>query len=121
MDFHQQDMNESEQNLPSGNRDQRDQTSDEPSGVVVPFPAQGEAGGDAVPETPSGQPVWHYDQRRHRAGNRRYYGHVVQIHGAEGRRLRGELAAVVDELLLWAATQQHDVAGPNERSEDEAA
>ena len=38
--------------------------------------------------------------------SRRYSGHVTYLDGAEGERLRGELASVTRELLTWAAVAQ---------------
>lgn len=47
-----------------------------------------------------------YDQTWLRGQRRRYHGHVERIGGAEGERLREDLAAVVRDLLDWAT--QHD-------------
>lgn len=76
-------------------------------GVVVPLPRK--APDDEVENLPviaSEQAVWWYDQNRKRGGDRRFSGHINRIGGAEGERLRGELAAVIRDLLHWAAEQQ---------------
>jgi len=55
-------------------------------------------------EDPLGeQPTWSYCQTGPRRISRTYTGHVTYIGGAEGERLRRELAAVVRDLLEWAA------------------
>lgn len=88
--------------------DHHDTTSgDEYDPVRVPRPRRApddDAGN--LPEMASDQAVWWYDQKRARGGDRRFHGHVTRVGGAEGERLRGELAAVVRDLLEWAAEQQ---------------
>lgn len=37
-----------------------------------------------------------------------YSGQVQRVGGSEGRRLQAELAAVVRELLVWAAEDRED-------------
>jgi hypothetical protein len=74
--------------------------------VVIPLPRYAPDNDvENLPKTGSDQPVWWYDQKRKRGGDRRYSGYVNHIHGAEGERLRGEFAAVIGELLDWAAQQ----------------
>jgi hypothetical protein len=55
-------------------------------------------------ENPLGEPpAWSYCQTGPRGTSRTYTGRVTYIGGAEGERLRRELAAVVRDLLQWAA------------------
>jgi len=55
-------------------------------------------------ENPLGDPpAWSYCQTGPRRVSRTYTGHVTYVGGAEGERLRRELAAVVRDLLEWAA------------------
>lgn len=49
------------------------------------------------------EPVWRYDQQWTRGKDRRYNGYVDRIGGVEGQRLRESLAAVIRDLLGWAA------------------
>lgn len=51
-------------------------------------------------------PDWSYGQRRRGNADRRYVGRVSRIGGAEGERLRVDLAAIVADMLAWAADQQ---------------
>lgn len=55
-----------------------------------------------------------YNQIRNRTKNWTFSGHVRYVSGAEGDRLRGELAAVIRDLLDWAATQRADQADDQE-------
>lgn len=55
-----------------------------------------------------------YNQTRNRTKNWTYSGHVRYVSGAEGDRLRGELAAVIRDLLYWAATQRAEQADDQE-------
>ncbi|MGQ0773481.1 MAG: hypothetical protein ACT4NY_03535 [Pseudonocardiales bacterium] len=83
--------------------------ADDRDAVVIPLPRQAPDNDiENLPETGSDQPVWWYDQRRKRGGDRKYSGHVNHIHGTEAERVRGELADVIRELLDWAARQQSD-------------
>ena len=55
-------------------------------------------------ENPLGEPpAWSYCQTGARRTSRTYTGHVTPVGGTEGERLRRELAAVVRDLLEWAA------------------
>jgi hypothetical protein len=51
---------------------------------------------------------WSYGQKRRGNVDRRYVARVRWVGGAEGERLRGDLAATVAELLAWAADQQRE-------------
>lgn len=84
--------------------------TDENGGVVVPLPRKPpDDDVENLPEIATDQAIWWYDQKRKRGGDRRFSGHINRIGGAEGERLRGELAAVIRDLLRWAAEQQsHD-------------
>lgn len=53
-------------------------------------------------------PEWSYRQHRRGNADRLYVGRVHRISGAEGERLRSDLAASVAELLIWAAEQQRE-------------
>ncbi|MFC3898154.1 hypothetical protein ACFOWZ_42360 [Lentzea rhizosphaerae] len=55
-----------------------------------------------------------YNQIRNRTKNWAFSGHVHYVSGAEGDRLRGELAAVIRDLLDWAATQRAEQADDQE-------
>ncbi|WP_018683360.1 hypothetical protein [Actinokineospora enzanensis] len=46
--------------------------------------------------------VWRYHERRRGKSGRIYSGHVSRVNGGEGKRIRGELAAAVLDLLNWA-------------------
>ncbi|MDX8036567.1 hypothetical protein SK803_40775 [Lentzea sp. BCCO 10_0856] len=55
-----------------------------------------------------------YNQMRNRTKNWTSSGHVRYVSGAEGDRLRGELAAVIRDLLDWASTQRVEQADDQE-------
>jgi hypothetical protein len=55
-----------------------------------------------------------YNQIRNRTKNWTFSGHVRYVSGTEGDRLRGELAAVIRDLLDWAATQRAEQADDQE-------
>src|SRR5262249_10491713 len=57
---------------------------------------------DNLPEIGSEQPVWRYTQKRNRNDARRFTGHVPRIGGVPGDQLRGDLAAIIGDLLDWA-------------------
>ena len=61
---------------------------------------------DNVQKTGHDQGIWWYDQAKLDGGSRRFAGHVNHVGGAEGERLRAELAAVIRDLLAWAAEQR---------------
>lgn len=96
-----------------------DNPGDDRDAVVIPLPRKAPDDDiENVPQTGSDQPVWWYDQRRKRGGDRRYSGHVNHVHGAEAERLRSELADVIRDLLDWAAQQQ---TGDHSTEDGEAA
>jgi hypothetical protein len=95
-----------------------DNPGDDRDAVVIPLTRKAFDGMESLPGTGSGQPVWWYDQNRKRRADRTYSGQVNHIHGAEAERLRGELADVIRDLLVWAA-QQH--TGDQSTEEGEAA
>ena len=100
--------------------DPHDDHDSDHDAVVIPLPRQAPDDYlESLHQTGSDQPVWWYDQEWKRGGDRRYSGHVNHIHGAEGERLRGEFAAVIDELLDWAAQQIQNQ--PDSRQDGEAA
>lgn len=92
------------------NPNKDDDNRDDLDSVVIPQPRIAPdndiTGIPKLPETGPDQPVWWYDQGRKRGGDRRYSGHINYIYGADADRLRGEFAAVVGDLLDWAARQQ---------------
>ena len=49
------------------------------------------------------EPEFLYDQTWKRGKRRRYNGFIERVGGAEGEQLRENLAAVVRDLLDWAA------------------
>ncbi|MFC0432577.1 hypothetical protein [Kutzneria buriramensis] len=96
-----------------------DTPGDDQDAVVVPLPRKAlDDYIESLPETGSDQPVWWYDQKQKRGGDRTYSGHVNHVHGAEAERVRGELAKVIQELLDWAAQQQ---SGDQSTEDGEAA
>lgn len=73
---------------------------------IVPLPQKPPVG-DTKPLRDNGSEhnEWHYNQIGNRTKSWDFSGHVRYVSGAEGDRLRGELAAVIRDLLDWAATQ----------------
>jgi hypothetical protein len=69
--------------------------------IPSPRPAPDDHIGN-VPEIGSGDVVWWHDRPQKRGPHRRYTGHVQRMSGVEGDRLRGDLAAVIRDLLDWA-------------------
>lgn len=65
------------------------------------------------------QAQWSYRQRG-RGYERRFTGEVRYIGGREGERRRAELAAVLDKLLRWAASEQQAVQGQGCNDRDAA-
>ncbi|GAA2070517.1 hypothetical protein GCM10009801_21310 [Streptomyces albiaxialis] len=49
---------------------------------------------------------WRYDFPGESPRIRRFTGRALYVGGAEGERLRGELAEVTHQLLTWAAEQR---------------
>ena len=104
--------------MPS-NDNSPDIRDDDRDAVVIPQPRQAPDDYlDDLPKAGSDQPVWWYDQKRKRSGDRTYSGHVNHVHDAEAERVRGELAKVIQELLDWAAQQQ---SGDHSTEDGEAA
>lgn len=62
------------------------------------------------------QPSWCYSQAQKRTVSRTYSGYITYVHGAESARLRGRLAAVVNDLLQWAELER---ASKNLRTTDQ--
>lgn len=97
-----------------------DDGADEPSTVIVPLPRQ--APDDHIehlPTTTAGPPVWSYDQKRPRSGDRRWTGHISHVSGTESGRLRGEIADVIADLLRWATTHQQHPTNKPDNPDDE--
>lgn len=69
---------------------------------------QAAGSGDPHPNHGFEPPVWSYCQKRRGSAERRYVGRVARVGGAEGMRLRGDLAAVVADLLTWASDQERE-------------
>ena len=75
---------------------------------------------DNVLKTDHDQGGWWYDHTQQQGGARRFSGHVNHVGGAEGERLRAELATVIRDLLEWAAEHSHTAEQPSrvESTED---
>lgn len=71
--------------------------------------------------SPSDQVIWQYDGHSERGRVRRYSGHVTYLGGAAGERLRGDLAAVIHDLLVWAAAARNAAEDLPEQDKDDAA
>lgn len=109
------------ENDPDHHRD-RDDTMGELS-IPSPRPAPDDHI-ENLPRTDPDQSEWWYDQRGKRGKNRRYIGYVTRIDGAEGDRIRGELAAIIRDLLNWAKQQtetESDHESDRESEQDGAA
>jgi hypothetical protein len=82
---------------------------------LVPEPRKPPVGDtDSLRDNGSDQQEWQYNQTRSRTKNWTFSGHVRYVSGAEGDRLRGELAAVIRDLLDWASTQRAEQADDQE-------
>jgi hypothetical protein len=78
------------------------------SGQVVPFPRK--PPDNAIPTTelnPDAAGVT-YDRTDERRPGWVFTGQVEYVGGAEGDRMRAQLAAVIRDLLEWAADQSRD-------------
>ena len=76
--------------------------------VVIPF-GQSFVNLDAQhPETGSDETVWWYHQKRRGGKIRDYSGRITYVGGAEGQRIREDLAAVIAKLFKWAT--EHDLS-----------
>lgn len=71
--------------------------------VVIPLRKKAGISGDDRPEFVTGDTGWRYDEKRRSKPDRIYSGQVTRVGGAEGERIRGNLAAVLAELLTWAS------------------
>jgi hypothetical protein len=90
------------QDSPYGDRAERD-------GPVVPRPRPTpDDHPENLPDIGADQQIWQDNQTGKRGKQRRVTGHVTRIGGAEGERLRGELATIIRDLLNWAAQQSND-------------
>ncbi|MGP4018813.1 hypothetical protein [Saccharopolyspora sp. 5N708] len=88
--------------------DDQPPSTDDHAAPIVPLPCTAPDDHiEQLPETGPDQPVWQYDPKRTRGNARHFTGHVTRVGGAEGQRLRGELADVIGDLLRWARTQHH--------------
>ena len=77
-----------------------------PDGAFVPSPRPAPDDNiENLPTIDSDQPVWLYEKEFKRNADRRFIGHVTQVSGTEGDRLRDDLTAVIRDLLDWAAIQ----------------
>ncbi|WP_143261817.1 hypothetical protein [Allokutzneria sp. NRRL B-24872] len=63
--------------------------------------------------------TWHYKQPP--VGSRRFSGEVIPISGGEGARRRGEIAAVIRDLLRWADQRRNQISQPEEQDGERAA
>jgi hypothetical protein len=73
---------------------------------------------DTLPEIGSEQPVWWYTQKRNRNAGRRFTGHITRIGGVPGDQLRGDLAAIIGDLLDWA--KRHAQTSQTQRTGDQS-
>lgn len=87
-------------------------------GIPSPRPAPDDDIGN-LPKIGSDDPVWWYDQPRKRGIDRRYWGQVERIGGAEGNQLRRYLAAAMWDLLDWANQQVKKSATDSESDSGE--
>jgi hypothetical protein len=97
-----------------------DNHRDSGGAIGFPIPSPRPAPDDHIenlPDIGSDNPVWQYDQPRKRGNNRCYTGHVDRIGGTEGDRLRGDLAAIISDLLDWAKQQTESDAESTSNTE----
>lgn len=73
-------------------------------GVVIAFPTRPDTN---PPDETDGEEPWKYRVDR-RGGGLDFTAHITYVDGAEGERLRRELAAVTRELLVWATERKRD-------------
>ncbi|USX51234.1 hypothetical protein [Lentzea sp. HUAS12] len=82
------------------------------SGKSVPIPDDGGAqiiplrkslviSSESRPEEAIDDVAWRYHQKGGRRKDRTYSGHVTYVGGAEGERIRRDLAAAIKDLLVW--------------------
>jgi hypothetical protein len=85
-------------------------------------PRAAETTSDIPANTGADQAKWCYDQNNKRGPGRRYSGQIRRVSGPEGERLRAELAAVMKDLLQWAAeTQENTTPGHVEADKPDGA
>ncbi|MFC9250981.1 hypothetical protein [Amycolatopsis thailandensis] len=63
--------------------------------------------------------AWYLDQP-FRGGRRRFVGEVTYVGGAEGQRVRREIASALASLLSWAR-QQATASGTSDTEDNQAA
>ncbi|WP_235926359.1 hypothetical protein [Actinokineospora pegani] len=71
--------------------------------VVIPLRKKAGISGDDRPEFVTDDTGWRYDEKRRGKPDRFYFGTVTRVGGTQGERIRGNLAAVLAELLTWAS------------------
>lgn len=97
--------------------DSDDESGRNDDGVVVAFPTRADT---KPPDGGIGEEPWRYRVER-RSGGMEFTAHVTYVDGAEGERLRRELAAVTRELLVWAAERKRDRDRDTSTRQDRAA
>ena len=85
---------------------------DDQSYIPVPPPSERLPGRPPGRPGQPGRPEFQYKQTWKRGKHRRYHGFVERVGGAEGERLREDLAVAIRDLLDWAA-QQDCANGPD--------
>ncbi|GDY33900.1 hypothetical protein [Gandjariella thermophila] len=70
--------------------------------VQIPHPRRSPENTEARTGTHANSGTWSYRVRRKRAGQWTFTGHLVPVAPADAERVRGELARVVQDLLVWA-------------------
>lgn len=63
--------------------------------------------GESRPETVIDDVVWRYHQKGGRRKDRSYSGYVTYVGGAEGERIRADLAAAIKDLLVWISEREN--------------
>lgn len=71
--------------------------------------------------TPPEQVSWTYTGSSERGRALHFSGHVTYLGGAEGERLRGELSAVMGDLLRWAVVARNAAEDLSDHHEDTTA
>jgi hypothetical protein len=102
----------------TGDKTNRDDITVHVPAVFVPQPRSAPDDTiDNLPDIGSDQPVWRYTQKRNRNDNRRFTGHITRIGGVAGDQLRGDLAAIIRDLLDWGQAARR--ADPDEPREEQ--
>lgn len=60
------------------------------------------------------EPGWCYIQEHRRGSHRTFSGNIQHIPGIAGDHLRGQLAAVTEDLLRWAAQHSREDTRPHD-------